>query len=154
QFDINVSLNGRFTGNRSCNYHTGDYTFQTGVTRVMAYGRPFGTFKTADWAYDNFRDKVNASRYYKNFQYEYIGNLPPATSTSYTWSAAAANWWNANKPAGEPPVTAGSKRILNGQRALIYLENQKDEALDSAMVMSMPFQFMVRWIKSAASGKY
>jgi hypothetical protein len=36
----------------------------------------------------------------------------------------------------------------------IYLENQKDEALDSAMVMSMPFQFMVRWIKSAASGKY
>ncbi len=154
QFDINISLNGRFTGNRSCNYHTGDYTFQTGVTRAMAYGRPFGTFKPTDWAYDNFRDKVNDSRYYKSFQYEYISNLPPATSTSYTWSAAAAAWWNANKPAGEPPVTSGSKRILNGQRALIYLENQKDEALDSAMVMSMPFQFMVRWIKSASSGRY
>ena len=41
QFDINVSLNGRFTGNRSVNYHIGDYTNQTGVTRSMAYGRPF-----------------------------------------------------------------------------------------------------------------
>jgi hypothetical protein len=89
----------------------------------MAYGRPFGTFKPTDWAYDNYRDKVNDSRYYKSFQYEYISNLPPATSTSYTWSAAAANWWNANKPAGEPPVTAGSKRILNGQRAL-YLSRE------------------------------
>src|SRR5690606_21214917 len=50
-------------------------------------------------------------------------------------------------------VNAGDKRILTGKRALIYLENQKDEALDSAMVMSMPFQFMVRWIKSAKTGK-
>jgi hypothetical protein len=65
----------------------------------------------------------------------------------------AATWWNANKPAGQPAVTANSKRILIGQRALIYLENQKDEALDSTMVMSMPFQFMVRWVKSSVTGK-
>jgi hypothetical protein len=76
------------------------------------------------------------------------------SSTSYTWSAAAAAWWNANKPAGQPAVIAGSKRILNGQRALIFLENDKSEALDSAMVMSMPFQFNVRWIRSAVSNKY
>ena len=154
QFDINTSLNGRFGGNRSVNYHVGDYTNQTGVTRAMAYGRPFGTFKPTDWGYDNFRDKVNDSRYYKTFQYEYISNMPMNTSTSYTWSAAAAAWWNANKPADQPAVNAGDKRILTGKRALIYLENQKDEALDSAMVMSMPFQFMVRWIKSAKTGKY
>ena len=153
QFDVNTGLNGRFQ-NRSVNYHTGDYTNATGVARAMAYGRPFGTYKPTDWGYDNFRDKVNDSRYYKTFQYEYISNMPATTSTSYTWSAAAATWWNANKPADQPAVTAGSKRILNGQRALIYLENQKDEALDSAMVMSMPFQFMVRWIKSASSGKF
>ena len=153
QFDINTALNGRFTGNRSVNYHIGDYTNQTGVTRSMAYGRPFGTFKPTDWAYDNFRDKVNDSRYYKTFSYEYISNMPASTSTSYTWSAAAATWWNANRPAGQPSVTAGTKRILNGERALIYLENQRDEALDSTMVMSMPFQFMVRWIKSATTGR-
>ncbi|WP_207426988.1 RagB/SusD family nutrient uptake outer membrane protein [Pedobacter sp. SYSU D00535] len=153
QFDVNTALNGRFQ-NRSVNYHTGDYTNQTGVTRAMAYGRPFGTYKPTDWGYDNFRDKVNDSRYYKTFQYEYVSNMPNSTSTSYTWSAAAAAWWNANKPAGEPAVTAGSKRILNGTRALIYLENQKEEALDSAMVMSMPFQFMVRWIRSATTGRY
>jgi hypothetical protein len=151
QFDINVTLNGRFN-NRSCNYHTGDYTNQTSVTRSMAYGRPFSTYKPTDWAYDNFRDKVNDSRYYKTFQYEYISN---GATTSFTWSAAAATWWNANKPAGEPTVKAGDKRIAaTGSRALIYLENQKDEALDSAMVMSLPFQFMVRWIRSAASGRY
>jgi starch-binding outer membrane protein, SusD/RagB family len=153
QFDINLTLNGRFQ-NRSINYHIGDYTFQTGVSRAMVYGRPFGTYKPTDWGYDNFRDKVNDSRYYKTFQYEYISNMPLATSSSYTWSAAAAAWWNANKPAGEPAVTAGSKRILTGQRALIYLENQREEALDSAMVMSMPFQFMVRWIRSATTGRF
>ena len=154
QFDVNTSLNGRFGGNRSVNYHVGNYTDLTGVTRVMAYGRPFGTFKPTDWGYDNFIDKVNDSRYYKTFQYEYIANMPPATSTSFTWSAAAAAWWNANKPASEPTVTAGAKRILSGQRALIYIENQREEALDSAMVMAMPFQFMVRWIHSAVTGRY
>jgi hypothetical protein len=152
QFDINTTLNGRFQ-NRSVNYHTGNYTDQTGVTRSMAYGRPFGTYKPTDWGYDNFHDKVNDSRYYKTFQYEYISNMA-ASSTSYTWNAAAAAWWNANKPAGEPAVTAGSKRILNGQRALIFLENDKSEALDSTMVMSMPFQFNVRWIRSATTNKY
>lgn len=154
QFDINVSLNGRFGGNRSCNYHIGDYTNQTGVTRVMAYGRPFGTFRPTDFAYDNFRDKIYDSRYYKTFQYEYTGNMPANTSTSYTWSAAAAAWWNANKPAGQPSVNAGDKRIVSGARALTYLENQRDEALDSAMVMSLPYQFMVRWIRSASTGRY
>jgi hypothetical protein len=154
QFDVNTTLNGRFGGNRSVNYHIGDYTNQTGVTRVQAYGRPFGTFKPTDWGYDNFRDKVNDSRYYKTFSYEYISNMPANTSTSFTWSAGAAAWWNANKPAGQPTVKAGDKRIISGQRALIYLENQREEALDSARVMSMPFQFMVRWIKSEVTGRY
>jgi len=159
QFDINISLDGRFGGNRSCNYHIGDYTNQTGVTRVQAYGRPFGTFKPTDFAYDNFRDKVYDSRYYKTFSSEYIGNMPTSTSTSYTWTTAAATWWNANKPAGEPAIplplpNPAPKRILQGKRAIIYLENQKDEALDSTMVMSMPFQFMVRWIKSSVTNRF
>ena len=158
QFDINISLDGRFGGNRSCNYHIGDYTNATGVTRSQAYGRPFGTFKPTDFAYDNFHDKVYDSRYYKTFSYEYISNMPPATTTSYLWTTAAATWWNANKPAGEPAIplplsNPAPKRILQGKRALIYLENQKDEALDSTMVMSMPFQFMVRWIKSSVTGR-
>lgn len=148
QFDINTSLNGRFQ-NRSVNYHTGNYTDATGVTRSMAYGRPFGTFKPTDFGYDVF-DKVNDSRYYKTFQYEYISNA----TGSYTWSAAAAAWWNANKPAGEPTVTAGQPRAIPGKRALIYLENQRDEALDSARVMSQPYQFIVRWIRSEGTGRY
>lgn len=154
QFDVNLTLNGRFGGNRSCNYHVGNYTDQTGVTRAMAYGRPFGTFKPTDWAYDNFRDKLNDSRYGKTFRHEYISNMPAATSNSFTWTEEAAAWWNANKPAGEPEVAAGDKRILNGRRALIYLENQREDALDSAMVMSMPFQFMVRWVQSDVTGNY
>jgi hypothetical protein len=153
QFDINISLDGRFGGNRSCNYHIGDYTNQTGVTRVMAYGRPFGTFKPSDFAYDNFRDKVYDSRYYKTFSYEYIGNMPASTSTSFTWNAGAAAWWNANKPPSEPAVTSGAKRIVQGKRALIYVENQSNEPLDSTTVMSQPFQFMARWIKSSLTDR-
>lgn len=154
QFDVNTSLNGRFQ-NRSVNYHVGDYTANTGVTRAQAYGRPFGTFKPTDWGYDNFRDKVNDSRFYKTFAYEYVSNMPEIkTSTSFTWNKAAANWWNANKPVSEPAVKENDKRILFGKRALIYLENQQSEALDSAMVLSMPFQFMVRWVRSAKTGQY
>ncbi|SHL13531.1 Starch-binding associating with outer membrane [Chitinophaga jiangningensis] len=148
QFDVNTSLNGRFN-NRSVNYHTGNYTDATGVTRAMAYGRPFGTFKPTDFGYDVFTDKVNDSRYYKTFQYEYICNA----AGSWTWNANAAAWWNANKPAGEPAVVAGAPRATLGKRALIYLENQKSEALDSTMVMSQPYQFAVRWIRSAVTGR-
>src|SRR5665647_2806915 len=119
----------------------------------MAYGRPYGTYKPTDRAYDNFVDKVNDSRYYKTFSYEYIGNMAGG-GTSYTWGAAAAAWWNANKPAGTAAVTASQKRIDIGKRALIYIENQKSEALDSAMVFSQPYQFMVRWVKSAKTNKY
>ncbi len=154
QFDLNTTLDGRFGGNRSCNYHTGDYTTQTGVIRAQAYGRPFALYKPTDWAYDNFHDKINDSRYYKTFQYEYVSNATSVgSSTSFTWNAGAATWWNTNKPAGEPAVTANSKRILPGARALIYLENDKADALDSIQVMSQPYQFMVRWVKSA-SGKF
>jgi hypothetical protein len=151
QFDLNTTLDGRFGGNRSCNYHTGDYTNLTGVTRSMAYGRPFSTYKPTDWAYDNFHDKINDSRYFKTFAYEYTAN---GATTSYTWDAAAAAWWNANKPPTEPAVTAGSKRILNGQRALIYVENQPSEAIDSAKAMSQPYQVLTRWVKSASGKLY
>lgn len=153
QFDINTAFDGRFGGNRSCNYHTGNYTTLDGVTTTMAYGRAFGLYKPTDWGYDNFRDKVNDSRYYKTFQYEYVSNMATSNS-SYTWNTKAAAWWNANKPAGEPTVSATAKRIAYGKRALIYIENQKTEALDSAMVNSQPFQFMARWVKSAVTGKY
>ncbi|TDH23539.1 RagB/SusD family nutrient uptake outer membrane protein [Segetibacter sp. 3557_3] len=149
QFDVNTTLNGRFGGNRSVNYHIGDYTSATGVTRVMAYGRPFGIFKPTDWGYDNFRDKVNDSRYYKTFQYEYISNA----TGSFTWNAGAAAWWNANRPTGEPAVVVGAPRATSGRRALIYLENDITEALDSTRVMSQPYQFMVRWIRSAVTGR-
>lgn len=152
-FDVNTSLNGRFGGNRSCNYHTGDYTNQTGVTRAMAYGRPFGTYKPTDWAYDNFIDKVNDSRYYKTFMWEYICNVADG-GNSFKWNTAAAAWWNANKLPSDPPAVVDAKRISYGKRALTYIENQYDEALDSATVHSQPFQFMVRWVKSAKTDRY
>ncbi len=151
QFDVNVSLNGRFGGNRSCNYHTGNYTDQSGVARAMEYGRPFSTYKPSDWGYDNFHDKVNDSRFYKTFMYEYVGN---GATTSFNWNAGAAAWWNANKPAGEPAVAAGQRRISAGKRAIIYIENQKDEALDSLTVMSQPYQVHARWIKLASNKFY
>lgn len=154
QFDVNTTLDGRFGGNRSCNYHIGDYTAASGVTRAQAYGRPFATYKPTDWAYDNFQNKVDDSRYYKTFQTEYVSNMPNSTSSSYVWSADAAAWWNVNKPSGEPTVTSGTKRILTGQRAIIYIENQRDEALDSARVMGQPFQCLARWVHSAVTDRY
>lgn len=157
QFDVNQNLDGRF-GNRDVNYNVGNYTNQTGVTRSQAYGRPFGEFKPTDWGYDNFRDKVNDSRYYKTFSYEYISNMPLATSTSYLWDSKSAAYWNSKNPSS-PPIVVGPdgktwpKRILPGARALIFIENQQSEALDSAMVLNQAFQFIVRWVKSSKTGK-
>jgi len=153
QFDTNIGLNGRFGGNRSVNYHIGNYTEQSGVNRSMIYGRPFGTFKPTDWGYDNFRDKLHDSRYAKTFRHEYISNMG-SNSTSYNWNSASAAWWNANRPAGAPEVSSGQRRIANGTRAIIYLENDKENALDSMQVMSQPYQFMVRWVRSATTGNY
>ncbi len=150
QFDLNTALGGRFGGNRSCNYHVCNYLDQTGVVRAMAYGRPFATYKPTDWAYDNFRNKVDDSRYYKTFQYEFIST----GASSFSWNATSAAWWNANKPAGEPTVSPTAQRITVGKRALIYLENQKSEALDSLSAMSRPYQFMVRWLYSSVTGRY
>ncbi len=149
-FDISISLNGRFGGNRSCNYHTGNYTDNTGVIRSMAYGRPFGTFKPTDYGYDVYTNKIHDSRYYKSFSYEYISNA----TGSYVWSASAATWWNNNKPPGEPAVVAGQPRATPGKRALIFLENQREQALDSAQVMSQPYQFIVRWVRSEVTGRF
>ncbi|MEO6548988.1 MAG: RagB/SusD family nutrient uptake outer membrane protein [Ferruginibacter sp.] len=149
QFDINISLDGRFGGNRSVNYHIGNYTDATGVIRSMAYGRPFGTFKATDFGYDNFVDKIHDSRYYKTFSYEYISNA----AGSFTWNAAAAAWWNANKPASEPTVVSGQPRAVSGKRALTFLENNISEALDSTAVMSQPYQFIVRWVKSSVTNR-
>ena len=149
-FDISISLNGRFGGNRSCNYHTGNYTDNTGVIRSMAYGRPFGTFKPTDYGYDVYTNKIHDSRYYKSFSYEYISNA----TGSYVWSAPAATWWNNNKPPGEPAVVAGQPRATPGKRALIFLENQREQALDSAQVMSQPYQFIVRWVRSEVTGRF
>lgn len=153
QFDTNIALNGRFGGNRSVNYHIGNYTEQSGVARSMRYGRPFGTFKPTDWGYDNFRDKMHDSRFAKTFRHEYIGNMG-ANTTSFRWTQETANWWNANKPADQPVVRAGDIRVLNGRRAIIYLENDKENALDSMEVMSQPYQFLVRWVKSSKTGNY
>ncbi|PRD49204.1 hypothetical protein C5745_00765 [Sphingobacterium haloxyli] len=153
QFDVNPTTHTRF-GNRSVNYHTGNYTNQSGVQRSMLYGRPFGTFKPTDWGYDNFKDRMYDSRYSKTFRHEYISNMPNSTSSSYNWNSAAANWWNTNKPADAPTVVAGEKRIKENQRAIIYVENTKETALDSAMVHSQPYQFIVRWVRSAVTGKY
>ncbi|MFD2033425.1 RagB/SusD family nutrient uptake outer membrane protein [Belliella marina] len=153
QFDTNIGLNGRFGGNRSVNYHTGNYTEQSGVARSMMYGRPFGTFKPTDYGYDNFRDKMHDSRYAKTFRHEYHSNMG-SNSSSFTWSSATAAWWNANKPADQPSVNAGDRRIQNGQRAIIYLENDRENALDSMEVMSQPYQFMVRWVRSSTTGNY
>lgn len=150
QFDQNLTLNGRFGGNRSCNYHIGAYEYQSGVVRNLEYGRPFATYKPTDWGYDNFHDKVNDSRYYKTFSYEYIGNA----TNSLKWTAASAAWWNANKPVGEPTVTSGTAKVIPGKRALVFIENQKSEALDSATVMGQPYLLVARWIHSNVTDKY
>lgn len=153
QFDVLGSTKGRF-GNRSCNYHIGSYEVETNVHRSgnIAYGRPFASFKPSDWGYDNFRDKANDSRYDKTFGAEFLATT--GASNPVLWTANTAAYWNANKPASEPTVAVDEIKAKIGKRALIFIENDRSEALDSATVHGQPFLFAARWVHSAKTNKY
>jgi hypothetical protein len=51
------------------------------------------------------------------------------------------------KPAGDPNVVVSSaSKIKYPKRSIVYIENSKDQPLDSLWVVSQPYIMMVRWM--------
>lgn len=157
QYESTLTYNGRY-GNQLVHLYNSNHTSLRAATpRTLDYGRPFATLQPTDWAYDMFTDRANDSRYYKTYLTDYIAT-DPAGAGGKPWDAATA--WTYNnfiKPATVPAIgintagatdvvlTGNASKIRFGERSIVYIENSRNEPLDSLWVASQPFIMNVRW---------
>jgi starch-binding outer membrane protein, SusD/RagB family len=121
--------------------------------RTMDYGRPYATAGPSDWGYDMYSDRANDSRYYKTFLTDYVAT-DKTEAGGKPWDAATAYYYNNKlKPASDPVVTvSAASKIKYSKRSIVYIENSKDQPLDSLWVVSQPYIMMVRWMVGSPSG--
>lgn len=154
QYEPTQVYNARY-GNTLVHLYNSNYTtLSCGVTRnLMDYGRPYATVGATDWGYDMYTDRANDSRYYKTFLTDYFANNTSYNATSLqvtggkTWDAGTAYYYNnIIKSANDPAAIPGQIKIIYKKTGLVYIENSKDQLLDSAWVVSQPFIMMARWM--------
>jgi len=146
-----------------------DYTWENPTILNTSY-------RNNDWGFDVFTDKINDARFQKSFNVEHTtalngGSMSVAApdepyyaynspkNATYTWSAAQADYFNANilptyKRAswGGRMAVAGEHKMGAGDLAFAILENTKETAIDAAEVDAQPFVLFPRWMKK--DGKF
>lgn len=157
QYESTQTYNGRYGSNTSFIhlYNSNHTNFRASVGRTMEYGRPFATAGASDWGYDMYTDRANDSRYYKTYLTDYV-TTQLGNGGYKDWTATTAYVYNNYiKEAGKASVKAGEHLVQSlGQRAIVYIENSKDEPLDSLWVASQPFIMNARWTVGAPAGGY
>lgn len=157
QYESTQTYNGRYGSNTSFIhlYNSNHTNFRASVGRTMEYGRPFATAGASDWGYDMYTDRANDSRYYKTYLTDYV-TTQMGNGGHKTWDATTAYVYNNYiKATDDPAVEAGKNMMVQlGQRAIVYIENSKDEPLDSLWVASQPFIMNVRWTVGSPAGGY
>ncbi|MDP4273278.1 MAG: RagB/SusD family nutrient uptake outer membrane protein [Bacteroidota bacterium] len=131
-------------------YNSAHTNLRACTGRVMDYGRPYATACPSDWGYDMYTDRANDSRYYKTFLTDYVAT-DVKESGGKPWDAASAYYYNNKlKAAGDPLAVVVLKnppsKIKYQKRSIVYIENSKDQPLDSLWVVSQPYILMVRWM--------
>ncbi len=154
QYEPTQTYNDRY-GNTLVHLYNSNYTtLKCGVTRnLMDYGRPYATAGPTDWGCDMYTDRANDSRYYKTFLTDYFANNTAYNATTLevtggkTWDPVTAYYYNTIiKGSSDPAAVSGKIKIQYKKTALVYIENSKEEPLDSLWVVSQPFIMMVRWM--------
>lgn len=154
QYEASQSYNGRY-GNTLVHLYNSNHTnFRAWTDRTMEYGRPYATAGASDWGYDMYTDRANDSRYYKTFLTDYVSTT--VMEDNVPWSALTAYVYNnyIKEAAGKDAVAGEGKMYQLGQRSIVYIENSKDEPLDSLWVASQPFIMNVRWTVGSPAGGY
>ncbi len=139
-------LDGRY-GNTLVHLYNSNHTSLRACTgRVMDYGRPYATAGPSDWGCDMYTDRANDSRYYKTYLTDYLATDITETGGK-PWDLATAYYYNNRlKATTDPAVTVTTASKIHYQkRSIVYIENSKDQPLDSLWVASQPFIMMVRW---------
>jgi starch-binding outer membrane protein, SusD/RagB family len=147
QYEPTQTFDGRY-GNTIIHLYNSNHTSLRACTpRTFDYGRPYATAGPSDWGIDMYPDRANDSRYYKTFLTDYVAT-DATEAGGKPWDAGTAYYYNNRlKPAGAASVTVTSaSKIKYQQRSIVYIENSKDQPLDSLWVVSQPFIMMVRWM--------
>ena len=157
QYEPTQMFDGRY-GNTLVHLFNSNHTTLTAATpRTLDYGRPYATAGASDWGYDMYTDRANDSRYYKTYLTDYVATYAGtnwASSGSKVWDAKNAAYYNAYLKTSDKPAAAVGKLMIaaKGDRSIVYIENSKDQPLDSLWVVSQPFVMMVRWIACSPNG--
>ncbi len=158
QYEGTGQFNGRYGGSQLIHFYDQDYTvFNCGVSRSeMTYPRPFRVVGPNDWAFDMYTDRANDSRFAKTYIHQYEANT---TTGNLNWTEGTAWYYNnflkdkhPERYEGEDVIAEASKIEL-GQRTLVFIENAKDEPLDSLWVASQPYLLLARWIAGSPNGE-
>ena len=147
QYEPTQLFDGRY-GNQLVRLYNSSYTSLRACTsNTFDYGQGYAAAGPSDWGIDMYEDRANDSRYYKSFLTDYyatdkneVGGKP--------WDAGTAYYYNNMlKPASNPNVVVSSaSKIKYQKRSIVYIENSKDQPLDSLWVVSHPYILMTRWM--------
>ena len=147
QYEPTQAFDGRYGNTLVHLYNSNHTTLRACTPRTLDYGRPYATAGPSDWGMDMYEDRANDSRYYKTYLTDYIAT-DKTEAGGKPWDAATAYYYNNKlKPAGAAnAVVSTASKIKYQQRSIVYIENSKDQPLDSLWVVSQPFIMMVRWM--------
>ncbi|NWJ52919.1 MAG: RagB/SusD family nutrient uptake outer membrane protein [Bacteroidetes bacterium] len=147
QYEPTQAFDGRYGNTLVHLYNSNHTTLRACTPRTLDYGRPYATAGPSDWGIDMYEDRANDSRYYKTYLTDYIAT-DKTEAGGKPWDAATAYYYNNKlKPAGAANVVVSTaSKIKYQQRSIVYIENSKDQPLDSLWVVSQPFIMMVRWM--------
>jgi hypothetical protein len=157
QYESTQTYNGRYGDASAISlthvYNSNHTTANAGILRDINYGRPYATMMPSDWGYDMYTDRANDSRYYKSFLTSY--NVTATDGSGKPWSDMTAYYYNQKlKGASDAAATVTTKgRMTYGNIGLVYVENSKDQPLDSLWVMSHPYVMNVRWMVGSPNSK-
>ncbi|REE05500.1 SusD-like starch-binding protein associating with outer membrane [Marinoscillum furvescens DSM 4134] len=162
QYEGSGNFNGRYGGSTLIHFYNQDYTvLNCGLDRAnMTYPRPYRAAGPNDWAYDMFTDKANDSRFAKTYLTEYASNNGSfARNSDVKWDKKSAYYYNnylkdryTERYEGAD-VVAGESKIEFEKRCLVFIENSKDEPLDSLWVASQPYLLLARWVAGSPDGE-
>ncbi len=153
QYEATQTYNGRYGNNLVHLYNSNHTSLRACTPRTLDYGRPYATAGPSDWGLDMYTDRANDSRYYKTFLTDYIAT-DAKEAGGKPWDAASVYYYNKKlKPAADPDaVVSTASKIKYQKRSIVYIENSKDQPLDSLWVVSQPYIMMVRWMVGSPNG--
>ncbi|MBW8326946.1 MAG: RagB/SusD family nutrient uptake outer membrane protein [Prolixibacteraceae bacterium] len=153
QYEATQTYNGRYGNNLVHLYNSNHTSLRACTPRTLDYGRPYATAGPSDWGLDMYTDRANDSRYYKTFLTDYVAT-DAKEAGGKPWDAASVYYYNKKlKPAADPDaVVSTASKIKYQKRSIVYIENSKDQPLDSLWVVSQPYIMMVRWMVGSPNG--